>query len=174
MYELKTTTILKIQELKALNWFSSIGEYQLEAVSRVYSWQEAVDLLDKEDEWGSYCYGNFVLNLQNEVSRAKAFFETGSFRPYESNWNECVESAREHTTAMRKDVIEPKLKEFGSPSIAAPASIIESLSVSFLMAVESLPRIDNLYISKIYKYWADGHFPCGWRGEYPDGELVVF
>ena len=46
--------------------------------------------------------------------------------------------------------------------------------VGFGMEQEYADVVDLNFCTVLGKWYMSGHFPCGWRGEYPDGILVVF
>jgi hypothetical protein len=46
--------------------------------------------------------------------------------------------------------------------------------VNFLQAVELNDQLSNTFYLEIGEIYLQGHFPCGWRGNYPKGKMVIY
>ena len=90
-------------------------------------------------------------------------------------WNDCVsEYKKTNLDPLIEHVIAPVLGK----SVSEPATVIPSVQWDVLGAL-----MENSYLSsghaafffpELLTVYEAGHFPCAWRGSWPQGELLVF
>jgi hypothetical protein len=154
--------------VRAIEWFARCGRpLSLDLtmpVERVGSWPEAVASL-AEDVWS-----NVELEAQNQLT---VWLHNHDRERYQS-WNERV-------VGFKAAVIDPLTERHLVPYQARhglDVVVVYSVQWDVLSALMENAYLDSghavfFFLELLWVYEA-GHFPCGWRGEWPQGSLVVF
>lgn len=154
--------------IKAIDWFSRCGEPDEFDVTmkleRVTSWTQAMKSC-KTRTWE-----NVELEARNQLTMA---IHQGDRERYQQ-WNEL-------TRKFKEEVVTPLTKR-----VWEPFQVTHGLHVKLVHCVEwdvLAAMMENAYISsnhgsyfflELLTVYEAGHFPCGWRGEWPQGSLVVY
>jgi hypothetical protein len=154
--------------LRAVDWFSQCGQpLALDLsmdVERVPTWREAT----------ASCMGEVWEGVQLEAQNQLALWLSRHDRENFQRWNERVDR---HKMAVVDPLAERAWEPYQRKRELDPA-IIHSVRWDILGAL-----MENTYLGsghrcffflELLAVYKAGHFPCGWRGEWPDGKLVVF
>jgi hypothetical protein len=154
--------------LQVIDWFSHCGEpVHLDLtmeVKRLAGWAEVMES----------CSGVSWENVQLEAQNQLSIWLHQNARERYRTWNEVV---IKHKAA----VIEPLSREKWVPFQQA-----NGLEVRFVYCVEwdvLGALMENSFLDtghqcffflELLTVYEAGHFPCGWRGNWPDGKLLVY
>lgn len=155
-----------IQKLAAVDWFSAVGQELDVDVERVTSWQQAAQKCE-EVEWESVHWR--VRSKLFEIIDVAAKAAKGDSP---RNWNTVMHEIE----AELLPIVHEKTK-----------LVIEGFSLSKLVIAQiewdithyaASVDYSDVYASSFYhqlgQLYLDGHFPCGWSGDYPVGKVIVF
>jgi hypothetical protein len=148
------------EQLRHAKLFSRVGmELAAEDVARVSTWSEAVDQA-----------------IASEDARHEAAQDLGgrirSARPAEyEDWNKIVVPTR----AVYVEHLEPSIvATLAAHGAEGAASAVRWLVVNGFMEKAYSHVIEPGFFTRVLALFASGYFPCGWAGEWPAGQLVVF
>ncbi len=155
-------------EFKSLNWFHSVGQ-PLESdpsisFCRVYGWSQAVrSLMSRDSERAFIC---LAADIHERVQAWKG-----------PHWNETVYNPFvEWSSKFVADLIETMASNKHA-SVGTNWYLRSSIS-SCLMhrAIEMafLPKGNKSTYAELCELILLGHMPCGWRGRWPKGKIVVY
>jgi hypothetical protein len=159
----ETTALLRT--LGRNEWFARVGKKERDRVTVLSSWDEAVlsrgsgQWLDTHTE-AKNLISSRLLEVEDEAS------------PYFRKWNK------------RVDKINPDVTRVVQPNIAKvierqqlPDTIAKWIEADIVLACVELECADlcpPLFFGSLAHWYMRGHFPCGWLGDFPEGELVVY
>lgn len=156
-------TEANLKALREVEWFRNVGVRDTEVADVLSSWDEAIESCSSPD-WENLCIGAANLMRQRLVQRSMERFR---------EWNDVV--------AMLKPVVVPLVEEKIEAVVAR-----NGLSEQFFFQVrwdilhlciqsEYADLLEmGFYSGQAHWYWS-GHFPCGWRGQFPTpGRLVIY
>ncbi|HEX4861999.1 MAG TPA: hypothetical protein VFV07_12230 [Rhizomicrobium sp.] len=126
------------------------------------SWKEAVESCGSLD-WENLC--------QEAVNQYSARIIERSPREYE-RWNDVVMAVKPASEALVREKVRSVVADHNLPKAFVDAVKWDILHV-FLEAEFADVYPPGFYASQAYWY-TKGHFPCGWRGVFPEGRLVVY
>jgi hypothetical protein len=153
-----------IERLTNTRWFSHVGQTTSdEAVAQVKSWEEALQD-DGTDRWG-----NVRLTAANALRSSVRAAEEGRYRL----WNKLAAEIRPMIVAMATDKVGKVVSE---PRLQAIISDLAQWDLLyFLMVVEYGDVVPHQgFYNQLGSWYLSGHFPCDWRGQYPEGQLVIY
>lgn len=155
-------TVATLNELEAATWFSNVGHAGSKEVMVVGSWEEAL----------RYCTSEEWSDIQEQA--AGHYSELIAARDAErfKEWNEVVRELKKRTV----DLVKAKVREVVERE-RLPKEFEDTVQWDVLhLAIES--EYADIYPPGFFAsqaYWyIQGRFPCGWRGEFPVGQLVIF
>jgi hypothetical protein len=153
---------------RAANWFSRCGQpLALDLtmpVERVSGWPEAIA------SCADGVWSNVEIAAQNQLTVWLHNYDRESYQ----SWNDRVVG---HKAAVIDPLTERQLVPFQARH-GLDAVLVHSVQWDILSAL-----MENSYLGSghaVYFFlellwvYETGHFPCGWRGEWPRGSLVVF
>jgi hypothetical protein len=156
------TTQAALEELRRARWFACVGVKDTEAADVLTSWAEAIESCSS-DEWQELCMEAANQFCQRLVERSPDRF---------AKWNDLVDAI--------KPVTERLVREKAGPTIEKeklPLAVLHSVQWDMLHLCMEAEYADvyppGFYASQAYWY-IKGHFPCGWRGPFPEGKLVIY
>jgi hypothetical protein len=154
--------------IQAIHWFSHCGEPAdfdvTMKVERVKTWSEAIRAC-KSQTWE-----NVETEARNQLTMALHKLDRERYR----DWNNIV-------CKFKDDVVIPLTKKVWEPfqqKHGLDIALVHSVEWDVLAAM-----MENAYMSsnhgsffflELLTIYEAGHFPCGWRGEWPKGSLVVY
>jgi hypothetical protein len=154
--------------IRAIKWFSRCGMPITAKASipirRAVDWGQAI-ALSKSDNWE-----NTELEAQNQLT----IWLCRNVPDQYQKWNDFV---RQHKVDTITPIIEPAIKSFCRDQ-SIDESILNCVQWDILGAL-----MENSYLytgHKVFFFlelvmiYQAGHFPCGWTGRWPDGELYVW
>jgi hypothetical protein len=148
--------------LQDASWYANVGTPSPfdDRVVRVRSWDEALTILD--DPPG---YFRGVLDRPSElVSNARKAKPT-----YQEWWRAARDLFRRAV-----DVEDPPSEGW---SLERQAEASDHLTVTFECLLDEIIVADDVqctYLREQLQWFAAGHFPCGWEGDWPIGKMRVF
>lgn len=156
-------TVVALKELENASWFSRVGIKKDSTTAIVLaSWPEAIEHCSSF-EWEELCLE--ALNqyrerlLEHSVERW-------------NHWNEVVDEVKKLTIPLVNRKIEAVVREHDLPEVFGfqVHADINALCMEGEFADVYPP---GFFASNGYWY-VNGHFPCGWRGVFPQGRLVIY
>ena len=164
MDELRPPTQATIIAISGFDWFSLVGSRNPNVTTAIVldNWYEAIASAEAV-EWE-----NLGLDAANGYREQLCAVAPSRF----STWNEKVEAIKRITQPLISDVF------FRKPGLAAlPRVIRDSTEWDILHVCLEAEFSDCLplgYYASMSYWYSVGHFPCGWRGQFPDGRLVIY
>jgi hypothetical protein len=156
-------TVATLDSLREVDWFRNVGVQDTRTAVVLSSWQEAVRSC-ASPEWIGLCHDA----VDQYCSRI------GERSPGDLNrWNEIVLSVRPAVLSLvrekTRDVVEAH---------DLPGEFLNAVGWDILHLCMESEFADiyspGFFASQAYWYMS-GHFPCGWRGPFPEGgQLVVY
>jgi len=154
--------------LFAIDWFSRCGQpISLDLtmeVEQIGMWPEAVE------SFGGVDWENVQLEAQNQLTM---WLHQNARRRYQT-WNEIVD-------AHKATIIEPLTRDRWVPfqdASGLDVQFIHGVQWDILGALMENSFFDTghqcYFFFELLQVYEAGHFPCGWRGEWPGGSLVVY
>ncbi|TCS37742.1 hypothetical protein EDC30_10334 [Paucimonas lemoignei] len=156
----------ELDRLKTIDWLSKCGQsigrnYPLPYVA-VSSWEEA-NRLCTEPSWEAV--------TEEARSELTEYLSMRFPTKYQGVWNKVVRELRPYID----EIVVPKLKarqqevNFGDGVIDCIKWDVLHALMTAHYAVCSPPS----FYRDLWVVYEDGHFPCGWAGVWPKGELLV-
>jgi hypothetical protein len=152
-----------------IDWFANVGEpLTLDLtmpVERVANWKDAAKAIS-EPAWE-----NGQLEAANQLT---AWLSDNAQKAYDTKWNRLV---GEQTTKVLAPAMKKSLRPFAEKN-HLPRKVLESVGWDVVHAL-----MENAFLAtghrcffflELLTVYEAGHFPCGWRGEWPNGKLLVF
>lgn len=155
-------TSATLEELKRQEWFRSVGVLDTSTAEVVASWPEAIE------RCGSPEWQELTLEAANRFT--ERLFEKS--RERFQQWNDTVLAVRPITRALVAEKTRKVIEENDLPVV-----FLKSVNWDILHLCMEAEYADvhppGFFASQSYWY-ANGHFPCGWSGVFPNGKLIVF
>lgn len=150
-------------EVLGWNWFQSVGTGRIPGVLRVSGWDAACEAIaDIESE-------NAQLGRSNRLS---AFLDS-NFRDEYQKWNLFVTKAKPFVAELALRVTAPYKTQTKSFHKLFNDTVKWDLNYFFVADCFSHVKLFEDFDDLVSLY-ERGFFPCGWKGEYPNGKMIVF
>jgi hypothetical protein len=151
-----------LDQLGQAEWFRAVGQQDTDAARVLTSWEEAVQ------SCASLAWENLLLEALNQyrerlLSRSKERFR---------QWNRIVEELKPITMPLVVGKIARVVREHDLPQVFADTVQWDILGVT-MEAEYADVYPPGFYASQAYWY-VQGHFPCGWEGDFPEGRLIIY
>src|SRR5688572_13155581 len=146
-----------LEELERAEWFSSVGVKDTEAAVVLSSWAEAVESC-ASDAWQ-----DLLLEAANRYREQLLQKDKERFR----RWNEIVREVKPPVLALVARKIEPIVREHGLPKVFEDTVNWDILHLA--MEAEYADVYPPGFFASQSYWYAHGHFPCGWQGDFPAG-----
>lgn len=166
--ELKEATIATLTELWNADWFGEVGkplELEPDVKGRIHlckTWEEATKYCS-EISWE-----NVQIEASNSLRRKVISVSTERFKA----WNEV---ARRVIPVARKLVTE---KTFSlTESNHLPEEFEQRVRwdiIHLLLEAEYSDIVPPSFFAAQSYWYVIGRFPCGWKGNFPNGKLIIF
>lgn len=156
-------TIETSEMLGQKEWFRNVGVHDTEAVEVLSSWQDAIESCSSP-EWEELC--------MEAARQYRARLQESSSIELKK-WNDILEIVKPASQALVCEKTKSAIKENNLPKV-----FLDNVDWDILHLCMEAEFADvyppGFYASQAYWY-ANGHFPCGWRGSFPQGgKLVVY
>lgn len=151
-----------LKHLAESEWFSNVGVRNTEHADVLSSWREAIEHCSAQ-AWEDLC-----LEAANQFCERLVEASPERFM----RWNEIAAEMR----LIAVDIVREK-----TASVIAqhqlPKVFVDCVNwdISHLLMESEYADVfpPAFFASQAYWYTA-GHFPCGWRGDFPAGRLVIY
>jgi len=155
--ELKPSTLAAAEQIKAIELFKHCGELVAdENVIQVHSWSEAIAPAQSKD-WG---YASMEsINLCSDVLVSSA-------RDRYQQWNDIVGTI--------KYILRDIFKVVNKTQPEDVSKNVRWVLINYLVEKEYQDLYPNGYYQEWIKWYFAGHHICGWKGEFPQGQLIIF
>jgi hypothetical protein len=155
-------TIETLDRLEKASWFSRVGIHEGPGVTVVTSWQQAIRHCDC-DEWE-----DLELEVLNQYRAFIAYHSTERL----DLWNGIVDEVKEIARPLVDRKTASVIRENGLPRIFK-VSVNHDI-IGIFMEAEYADMCPPGFFTSLYPWYLNGHFPCGWQGMFPQGNLVVY
>jgi hypothetical protein len=154
--------------LRPIEWFSQVGDPMSLDLSmpteQVSSWPEAVGWCT-DGVWQ-----NVELSAQNQLT---LWLHQHDHENYQK-WNELVV---QYKAAVVQPLTEEKLAPY-QQARGLNSAVVSSVQWDILGALMENDYLGSghrcFFFLELLAVYEAGHFPCGWRGEWPQGDLMVY
>jgi hypothetical protein len=138
-------TVNFIEELENIPWLQNVGkDLDTQEVTQLFSWNEAWENLQDEN-WINASFHEHIDNM-NPV------------------WDIAYDKALE---VVSKSI---NCHEFEDGISVADAIAYDVAAAAVEISIGSA----STFFTDLMKWYRNGHFPCGWDGQYPLGKLIVY
>lgn len=151
-----------LERLKQERWFDRVGLHDTDAATVLSSWDEAIESCSSLD-WENLCLEAANQYRDRIAERAPARLE---------KWNEIVDELKPITQALVREKTKDVITEYGLPKVFVDTVDWDILSLCMEGEYADVYP-PGFYASQAYWY-VNGRFPCGWIGEFPKGQLVIY
>src|ERR1700733_2705297 len=155
-------TIATLDRLEKAAWFSCVGIKDTEVAIVLSSWKEAIDHCSSL-EWRDLC-----LEADNQYCERLAKRSIERFR----EWNEVVIELKKLTIPFVKNKIEAVVREHNLPKIFEGMVQWDILGVC--IEAEYADVCPPGWSASQAYWYVKGHFPRGWQGAFPEGNLIIY
>lgn len=155
-------TVATLNELEKAEWFSRVGVKDTMAAIVLSSWQEAIK------HCSSLEWENLVIEASNQYCERLVERSKERWR----QWNKIVVELKKITEPFVRQKIEVVARKNNLPQVFENLVQWDILGVC-LEAEYADVYPPSFYASQAYWY-VNGHFPCGWKGEFPEGKLIIY
>jgi hypothetical protein len=154
-----------IERIEMIPWFASVGmplgTFRFRTTN-VASWSEAI-VSCRSIEWD-----NFNIDRRNDLTlhlnqECKTEFQ---------KWNEITREVKTQLDQSAWPTMRQFLADNALPDVIAVYSTWDTLSA--VMTDKFKSYSPPTFFLDLLPVFEKGHFPCGWQGEWPEGDLVVF
>jgi hypothetical protein len=151
--------------VKLIDWFANVGENTpIECgveVIRLSNWMDAT----------SECASPEWENTQLAASNATTLYLSQNHKDEHRKWNAFATEAKQ-LLAPDLDRLTEYVSAHGLDKIVADSARWDVLSAVLQEQYWHLgaPK----FFLDLFPFYEAGHFPCGWRGNWPDGALIIY
>jgi hypothetical protein len=156
------TTAVTLDRLEKADWFARVGVKDTSVAMVLSNWDDALEYRHSE-QW-QY----LRLEARNQYCERLALRSRDRF----VKWNDIVNEMKKTTIPLVTRKTEAVMRQYDLPKAFRGAVDWDILAV--FMESEYADIIDPGFYAGLAYWYAAGHFPCGWHGEYPKGSLVVY
>jgi hypothetical protein len=143
-------------------WFRCVGLRDTDSAEVLSSWYQAIESCSSP-EWEELC-----LEATNQYREKLAEKSRERF----TKWNEMVLEIRPLTRALVQEKTQPIIEANGLPKV-----FLDTVDWDILHVCMEAEYADvyppGFFASQAYWYMK-GHFPCGWKGAFPNGKLIIY
>jgi hypothetical protein len=155
-------TVATLQQLEGANWFACVGKKDTTAATVLSSWEEAMEHCSSV-EWEDLCLEAVSQYCERLIEKAKDQF---------NRWNEIATEVKKSTEPFVRRKTEAVVREHNLPPVFENMVQWDILHVCMEAEYADVYQ-PGFYASQAYWY-VKGHFPCGWEGEFPKGNLLIY
>ncbi|QNN65238.1 hypothetical protein H9L12_00875 [Sphingomonas rhizophila] len=152
-----------LEQLRNADWFANVGVQTSSAVATLPDWPSAIASCSSP-EWENLCLEAANHYRERLLERSPQAFST---------WNDVVNAVKPSAMALVHDKT-----RYVVAAHSLPSAFSDTVNWDILHLCMEAEFADvfppGFYASQAYWY-ERGHFPCGWRGPFPEGgHLVIF
>ncbi len=151
-----------LNDLDQADWFSRVGVKDTEVAIVLDSWPDAIEQCS-DLEWQDLGIHAANQLCERILERSKERFQ---------RWNDiCIEMKKTTEPFVRKKIA-AVVREFELPPIFEHSVQWDILHLC--MEAEYADVFPPAYYASQAYWYVNGHFPCGWQGDFPDGMLIIY
>jgi hypothetical protein len=151
-----------LNELDRAVWFAHVGVEDTDSAVVLKSWGEAI----------KHCTSSKWKGLRLEAANQYRERLVERSRERFRQWNKVVDQVKR----TAEDMVRKKVKKVMAEH-KLPKTFLDTVQWDILHLCMEAEFADvyppGFYASQGYWY-INGHFPCGWQGEFPEGILVIY
>lgn len=156
-------TTATLDSLRKIEWFRNVGVRDAQAATVLASWDEAIASCSSP-EWEDLCLEAANQYRERLVERSPTEF---------ARWNEVVQEVKPAAIALVREKTQDVVARNSLPKVFVDTVEWDILHLCMESEYADIQQ-PGFYASQAYWY-AQGHFPCGWEGPFPDGgKLVIY
>lgn len=154
--------------LKTIDWFANVGKpLQLDVTMPV---EQVKSLAQAAKHLASLSWFNTLIDSQNQLTGYLHQHHMDRYR----DWNKIG-------MKMNREVIAPLVKKHWEPfrhQHGLDAKCLGPIQMSVRLAFMENAYLDckhgSFFNSELLRVYEAGHLPCGWKGRWPQGTLLVY
>lgn len=112
---------------------------------------------------------NTFLDADGEIS---GYLHTHHNKEYNESWNKAVNIIKEEYLPPILDKIKKLIGEKNYSLELMPYISYNVLDI--LMADFYSNFYESVFFKNLSEIYLSGHIPCGWKGKYPEGKIMVY
>lgn len=123
-------------------------------------------------------FENVGVRLKDDVKQVRSWREAweclqdeswtyASFHEGVDSWHDAWDMSYDKALQIASQSLYCHQFEEGITSADAAAYDVAAAAVE-------ISRAQSAFFAHLMKWYAKGHFPCGWEGDYPQGKLIVY
>jgi len=151
-----------LSRLDAADWFSRIGDNDVEGAHVVSTWRELVRI-SKKTRWE-----DFLMERSNDVRRQ---LSAASKERY-FKWNQVIVDINSTTDPLVSSKVSQVKLDNNLPEMFEATIRWEIMFAC--MEYECLDICPTGFFVRNAEWYIQGHCPCGWLGEFPQGGWAVY
>jgi hypothetical protein len=155
-------TVATVDKLDKVEWFTRVGKKDTTRTRVLSSWPEAIEHCGSL-EWENLCLEAVNQYCARLVERSREQF---------NKWNDIAGELKLETIPFVKRKIEAVVREHRLPQVFENMVQWDILHVCMEAEYADVYQ-PGFYASQAYWY-LKGHFPCGWEGRFPEGNLIIY
>ena len=156
-----------IDELLNCKWLQNCGEqkdihYDFDVFFQ-HDYNKAIRTITSTD-WENIC-----LEERGNITGHLAVYNKDV---YNKNWNQLAKKIK---SEVLPQILE-KIRE-GISIKCLPESVIEDIKfnlVTILISDSFSDYYKSDFYNRMFRIYTSGHLPCGWEGEFPSGQIIVY
>ncbi|WP_374966110.1 hypothetical protein [Lysinibacillus sp. RS5] len=155
-----------IQErIVKIDWFSKCGEISIVNTNLNYGFVKNWSEVSKKcnNHWD-----NFKLGIRNELT--SSLHE--NWRDQYREWNNITSEAK---SFLNEDVLHKIAQYLNDKGI--DENVFESIEWDLLTSMMEYSYCSYTgfgFYTELLKIYESGHIPCGWKGKWPEGTILIF
>ena len=157
-----------IDKIKKINWFTNCGN-NLE-ISLLYEVSYIKNIENLVKHISSIRWENISLEEENKLT---VYLFKNHNDKYQDTWNFLV---REIKSKILPDIKEKVIKMAEENEVNRKEIItqIEWDILGIIMAYSYSDYMEPVFYKEIFRIYENGNIPCGWKGTYPKGEIIIY
>jgi hypothetical protein len=160
---MQSLTVATLEALEAASWFSRVGVKDTETAIVLPSWQAAIEHSE------SYDWEDLRLEALNRYRECVAVRSMERLNV----WNDVLREVKRFTEPLVKRKIVAVVRDHDLPEIFYIR--VRNDMVTVCMESEYADLCPPGFFTANARWYLNGHFPCGWQGEFPPkGTPVIY
>jgi len=155
-------TIATLAQLEKADWFSKVGVQESDAVIVLLSWEAAIE------SCGSSKWENLCLEAANQLHERILERSVERF----NQWNIIATECRKAVDTLVRGKVKAVVKKHRLPKVFKDT--VSWDMIHLCMEAEYAEVFPPAFFASQAYWYVQGHFPCGWKGRFPKGKLVIY
>jgi hypothetical protein len=151
-----------LRKIGRANWFCNVGVRDTNEADILSSWPEAIESCGSL-EWENLCLEAANQYRERLVERSPERFEA---------WNDIVDMIKPAAIALVKVKTKRVIEEHNLPKV-----FLDTVNwdiVHLCMEAEFADVYPPVFYASQAYWYMEGHFPCGWIGQFPEGRHIIY